>query len=238
MPEEECPFCPCTPSSTDLDGLRTARRGSAAGPAGATSEHLRIVFYDYRRMPSCCTAPLSGLPVLNSLPQCSKVSGSDAWSRFANLTVGSMRSLSVTSSGGWSHACSPNTSRRSFNKPACPVYGLGTRAGTEAVSRLLRAATEACPRATVLSVDAVGAFDHVSRDAMLGGLLARRELHPFSSPSLGDFYSSPSVYTWWDDDSRPRDVSQGEGEQGDPLMPALYALVQHDALCDLQHQLR
>ena len=51
-------------------------------------------------------------------------------------------------------------------------FGLRTRAGTEDVSRLLRAATAACPRATVLSVDAVGDFDHVSRIAML--VAARR----------------------------------------------------------------
>ena len=56
--------------------------------------------------------------------------------------------------------------------------GLSTRTGTEAVSRLLRAAAEACPRAIILSVDAVGAFDHVARGAMLGALHARRELHP------------------------------------------------------------
>ena len=117
-------------------------------------------------------------------------------------------------------------------------YGLSTRTGTEAVSRLLRAATETCPRATILSVDAVGAFDHVSRGAMLGALLARRELHSLL-PFARQFYSSPSVYTWCDDDGCPHEVIQGEGgEQGDPLMPAFYALVQHDALCDLQGQLR
>ena len=117
-------------------------------------------------------------------------------------------------------------------------YGLSTRTGTEAVSRLLRAATEACPRATILSVDAVGAFDHVSRGAMLGALLARRELHPLL-PFARQFYSSPSVYTWCDDDGCLHEVSQGEGgEQGDPLMPAFYALAQHDAICDLQRQLR
>ena len=77
-------------------------------------------------------------------------------------------------------------------------YGLSTRTGTEAVSRLLRAATEACPRATILSVDAVGAFDHVSRGAMLEALLARRELHPLL-PFAQQFYSSPSVWTWCDD---------------------------------------
>ena len=114
-------------------------------------------------------------------------------------------------------------------------YGLSTRTGTEAVSCLLRAATETCPRATI------GAFDHVSRGAMLGALLARRELHSLL-PFVRQFYSSPSVYTvytWCDDDGCPHEVIQGEGgEQGDPLMPAFYALAQHDALCDLQGQLR
>ena len=48
-------------------------------------------------------------------------------------------------------------------------YGLSTRAGTEALPRVLRAATEVDPRATIRSVDAVGAYDHVSRQAMLAG---------------------------------------------------------------------
>ena len=52
------------------------------------------------------------------------------------------------------------------------------RSGTKAVSRLLRAAAEADPRATNLSVDAVGAFDYVSRQATLSALAAVR-----SSPS-------------------------------------------------------
>ena len=74
-------------------------------------------------------------------------------------------------------------------------FGLSTRAGTEAVCRLLRAATEACPRATVLSVDAVGAFDHVSRAAMLGALHARPQLQPLL-PFARQFYAAPSTYTW------------------------------------------
>ena len=37
--------------------------------------------------------------------------------------------------------------------------------------------------------------------------------------------SQPSVYSWWDDSRRHREVQQGEGcEQGDALAPALYAL--------------
>ena len=50
-------------------------------------------------------------------------------------------------------------------------YGFSTRVGTEAVSRLLRATTaEASLRATVLSVDAVGPFDHLARGSMLDAL--------------------------------------------------------------------
>ena len=64
--------------------------------------------------------------------------------------------------------------------------------------RLLRAATEACPRATVLSVDAVGAFDHVSRAAMLGALHARPQLQPLR-PFARQFYAAPSAFTWYDD---------------------------------------
>ena len=57
-------------------------------------------------------------------------------------------------------------------------FGLSTRAGTEALFKLLQVATECNSRATVLSVDAVGAFDHVSRQAMLEALRSRPELEP------------------------------------------------------------
>ena len=39
------------------------------------------------------------------------------------------------------------------------------------------------------------------------------------------FYGRASEYLWMDDAGNQRTVRQGEGgEQGDPLMPALYAL--------------
>ena len=61
-------------------------------------------------------------------------------------------------------------------------YGLTTRAGTEALTRVLRTAVEVDPRATILSVDAIGAFDHVSRQAMLGALSSHPGLQPLSCP--------------------------------------------------------
>ena len=72
-------------------------------------------------------------------------------------------------------------------------FGLSTCAGTEAVSRLLRAATETSPRATVLSVDAVGAVD-VARGSMQGAVLARPALQPLL-PYARQFYGMPSTYT-------------------------------------------
>ena len=63
-------------------------------------------------------------------------------------------------------------------------FGLSTRAGTEALYKLLQVATECNPRTTVLSVDAVGAFDHVSRQAMLDGLRSRPQLAPLLPRSL------------------------------------------------------
>ena len=80
------------------------------------------------------------------------------------------------------------------------------------------------PRATVLSsVDGVGAFDSTSRNAMLAGLTHLEEgdkLLPF----VRIFYSIPSTFLWEDDVGTTHHIRQGEGsEQGDPLMPLLFA---------------
>ena len=53
-------------------------------------------------------------------------------------------------------------------------------------------------------------------------------------PLVFALYGSTSKFLWWDDDDRiPHEVAQGEGgEQGDPLMPALFSLALHDALVE------
>ena len=96
------------------------------------------------------------------------------------------------------------------------------------------AATQIDPRATVLSIDGVGAFDHVSRKSMLGSL---RRLPRASAclPFVRLFYGQPSKYLWHDDAGVAHSVHQAEGgEQGDPLMPALFAMGQHPALEEVQ----
>ena len=103
-------------------------------------------------------------------------------------------------------------------------YALSTKAGSEALVRAIRAATESDPRTTVLSVDGVGAYDHISRQSMLSQHLRTDPSIPFAAL----FYGTPSTYVFYDEEGRAHDVPQGEGgEQGDPVMPSLFALGQH-----------
>ena len=57
-------------------------------------------------------------------------------------------------------------------------------------------------------------------------------------PFVLQFYGNPSSYLWTDDSGVTHGIWQGEGgEQGDPLMPMLYALGQHQALRSVQSHL-
>ena len=76
----------------------------------------------------------------------------------------------------------------------------------------------------------LGAFDLVSRFSMLRGLQGV-EGGGSVLPFVRQFYGSPSSFLWDDACGNTHDIFQGEGgEQGDPLMPALYSLGQHRAL--------
>ena len=48
-------------------------------------------------------------------------------------------------------------------------YALSTRAGTDCVGHMLRAATDMDPMSCVLKVDGIGAYDHVLRASMPAG---------------------------------------------------------------------
>ena len=97
-------------------------------------------------------------------------------------------------------------------------FGLSMRAGTEALARVLTVATELDPRATVLSVDAAGAYDHVSRGAMLQARHARPELQPLL-PYARQFYATPCAHTWVDASGTSETVSHGEGREGSRETP-------------------
>ena len=92
-------------------------------------------------------------------------------------------------------------------------FAMSTRA------HLLQARTDQDHRATVLSIDGIGAFDLMSRESMVRGL-SRVEGGDRVLPFVRKFYGSPT-HIW---------------QQGDALMPALFSLGQHPAFEAVQSQ--
>ena len=107
-------------------------------------------------------------------------------------------------------------------------FVLQTRAGTDSLAVMLRAAVELDPQATVVSLDGRSAYDTISRATILAKL---RNTVPALVPFARAMYARTSTYLWWDDEGRVHEIAQAEGvEQGDPLAPGFYALGQHDSL--------
>ena len=105
-------------------------------------------------------------------------------------------------------------------------------------SHALQVLTEIDPRATVMSIDGISAFDLFSRQAMLQGLM---DLDGGSSALsfVALFCGTPSSYLWEDYCGRTHTILQGEGgEQGDAVMPLLFSLSQHSTLAAMQAQMR
>ena len=116
-------------------------------------------------------------------------------------------------------------------------FALTTKSGCECVAHIAQTLTDLDGNTPLLSVDGIGAFNLISRSAMLQGLL-EVEGGSAAFPFVRQFYGSASTYWWDDDEGVTHEVVQGEGgEQGDPLMPALYAIGQHRALFAIRDQL-
>ena len=78
-------------------------------------------------------------------------------------------------------------------------HALSTRAGTECVTHdVLQTLTYLDERATILSVDGIGAYDLVSKHAMLSGLRDMED-GPELLPFVNSFYGRPSTYLWEDE---------------------------------------
>jgi len=116
-------------------------------------------------------------------------------------------------------------------------FGLCDRSGTDCVAHMVRYLTDEDPGKVVLSIDGVGAFDHVSRARMFDSLLADPDLQDLI-PFVKQWYASPSQYIWRDDQGVAHEIRQGDGgEQGDALMPALFCLALKTALQEIEEGL-
>ena len=213
-----------------------SRKGAAPGPSGCTGERLRVLLDDEHcaelllgaaRKLAIAQVPGAILPALRlgrmvALSKPGDVRALVMGDAFRRLVA---RTLAQQLSTEFQCACAP------FQ------FALSTKAGAEALVRVVRAATESDAQTTILSVDGMGAYDHISRQSMLSALASRPDLAgvlPFASM----FYGSPSTYLFYDERGVAHEVWQGEGgEQVDPLMPCLLALGQHEALQQARHHL-
>ena len=205
--------------------LAKARKGTAPGPSGLTAEIAKVLLDDpiaaeaFQRVclrlanatiPSTIAAAIGlGLGRMIALQ---KPSGG-----VRGLVVGDFLRCLVARSLAQHYASDFDAKCHPFQ------YALSTRAGTEAFIHTLQLTTELDPSQTILSVDGIGAYDHVSRASMLQGL--RHTPHAQDAlPFVRLFYSQPSTYLWVDDGGHVHRITQADGgEQGDPLMPALFS---------------
>ena len=117
-------------------------------------------------------------------------------------------------------------------------FALSSKAGVDCVGHAVRVATEADAEATVLSIDGIGAYDHVHRSAMLNKLLDIPSLWGLL-PFVRATYCQPTCHKWKDQDGVQHDVHQHEGgEQGNPLMPLMFSLAIHNALVEVKASMR
>ena len=218
-----------------LTCLRKSRRGAAAGPSGMTADHL---------FPHLENERDSGLFV--------QVATSLARGNIPEVIIETIRLGQVTAlrkpDGGVrgivvgdivrrlvARTMAKQVSKQAEKATAPFQYALTTKAGCECVAHILQAMTDRDSQATVVSIDGVGAYNLISRNAMLEGLL-RMEGGDQIFPFIRCFYGSP--YLWEDEMGETQEIPQGEGgEQGDPLI-MLFALGQHRALEADQNWLR
>ena len=204
--------------------LAKARKGTAPGPSGLTAEIAKVLLDDpiaaeaFQRVclrlanatiPSTIAAAIG----LGRMIALQKPSGG-----VRGLVVGDFLRRLVARSLAQHYASDFDAKCHPFQ------YALSTRADTEALIHTLQLTTELDPSQTILSVDGIGAYDHVSRASMLQGL--RHTPHAQDAlPFVRLFYSQPSTYLWVDDSGHVHRITQADGgEQGDPLMPALFSL--------------
>ena len=216
-------FVPELPFDLDekkfLTNLRSSRRGAAGGPSGMTSEHLRPVL-----------DTLQDAQLLSKMgEQLSRAQAPSSIATLGTITAlqkpnGGARGIVV---GDFATVGGPHDSlaveRRSGGAPF--QHALSTRAGTECVAHALQSLTEENPTTTVMSIDGIGAFDLVSRKAVLQALMSI-ESGSAAIPFVRMFCGQASTCLWEDNEGHVHRIEQGEGgEQGDPMMPLLFALV-------------
>ena len=196
--------------------LRSSRRGAASGPSGLTNEHLRPLLENvgamhlfFRLGDQFARAAVPG-PIIDA------------------LRLGRMTALQKPN-GGIRGIVAGDTIRRLVSRTQWPskwvVQWRRQKLPTSTHYRpvpdasafltLSRRCVKRTPETTLVSFDGVSAFDSISREAMLRGLLGVTDGEK-ALPFVRLFYGRPSQYLWEDDSGNVHTIQQGrrEGARG------------------------
>ena len=201
IPREVLEFNPSVPLQLEIrtfvDCLRSAPAGSAPGPGGCSYEMLKV----------CLDDPEVTQLLFMAAEDVARGTASDVSRSFmlATMTAISKRDGGVRgiATGAAFRRLVAKTLARQFGaevEKACAPFqfALSTRAGTDCVGHAIRASADANPRATVLSIDGIGGYDHVLRSAMLTKLVEVPQLQGLV-PYVRSVYALPTRYAWEDE---------------------------------------
>ena len=213
LPEELTNFTPARAFELDESkfnkNLRSSRRGAAAGPSGMTMEHLRPLldndralhtFFSVAEQFARAQVP-QGVVDMVRLGRLTALSKPDGGVR--GIVAGDVVRRLVART--MSQQLSPAVERAT--RPH--QYAMTTKAGCECIAHALQGLTEIDPEATITSIDGVGAFDLISRRAMLEGL---RQVSSEAVPFARMFYGQASEYLWESDSGEIHSIPREKAE--------------------------
>ena len=200
--------------------LRSAKRGAAGGPSGMTVEHLQPLLDHPRDLHMFFRAceQLARAQIPFAIQAC--------------IRLGRLTALQKPNGGVRVRRLVARTMSQqlmdSVQRATTPYqYTMSTKSGCECIAHALQGLTELDPRATVMSIDGISAYD--LRHLTMRGSAA--------VPFVSMFYGTPSHCLLEDSLGRVHTITQGEGGEQGNAMP-MFSMGQHAALERVQRSLR
>ena len=223
-----------------ISNVRSSPRGKSGGLSGMRNEHLKCIVFSPRLEDSKVLYYVAETLARAEIPE--TIRKALALARMTALDKGSSKVRGIAAGDTFRRVVAKTLAQQfahEFDEACSPYqFALSTRAGTDCVGHALREISKQHPDKVVISLDGISAYDHVDRAAMLEGLAALPNACSLL-PFVAMFYGHTSEYYWTDEDSEVWSIEQGDGgEQGDPLMPALFAIGQHSALVSADSKLQ
>ena len=223
-----------------IANVRSAARGKSGGLSGMRNEHLKCLVFSPRLEDSKSLYYVAEFLARAQIPPA--IRKGIALGRMTALDKGSAKVRGIAAGDTFRRVVAKTLAQQfaqEFDQACSPYqFALSTRAGTDCVGHALREISNQFPDHVIASLDGISAYDHADRAQMLEALSALPNASSLL-PFVAMFYGHTSEYYWTDEDSEVWPIEQGDGgEQGDPLMPALFALGLHSALVSSDDKLQ